>query len=233
MSLNILIGRKKECRLISDLINRRKDIIVFGEEGVGKTAIIRKLLAERRTETLLYSEQSKTLKEALLSLIAFSAGPKKLMQKKSILALKKMCYGILDKNPGYVVFDHITWIEPRFYGFLTYIRDKDLPLMIVSRGVNKKNIGQLWRSSYTFEKVEITNLDKAKAEEVISHYIAGLCLKLAHGNDFKREVFNISKGNPKIIKQLCFLARDEKYHAKGYADVKLMDLDRRISEATI
>jgi hypothetical protein len=49
--------------------------------------------------------------------------------------------------------------------------------------------------------------------------------------DFKKEVFNVSKGNPKIIKELCCLAQDEKYGARGSMDVKLMDLDRRIKDA--
>lgn len=223
----ILIGREKECALIRELTERRNDIIIFGAAGVGKTSIIRKLIAERESKTFLYSERGGTLKEALLGLIAFSDRSSKGSEKKSILALKKICYGILDNHAGYVVFDYVDWVEPRFYGFLTYIRDKDLPLMIVSRGVNKKNIGQLWRSLYTFEQVEITNFDKAKTEELIRHYAARLRLKIAE-SAFRQDVFQISNGNPAIVKQLCMLAKDEKYYAKGYPDVKLMDLDRRI-----
>jgi hypothetical protein len=224
----ILIGREKECALIRKLTERRNDIIIFGAAGVGKTSIIRKLIAERGADGFLYSKSGATLKEALLGLIAFSGDPSKDGEKKSILALKKICYGILDSHAGYVVFDHVDWIEPRFYGFLSYIRDKDLPLMIVSRGVDKKHIGQLWRSSYTFEKVEMTNLDKSNTEQLIRRRVSALCLQIADMSAFMREVFRISSGNPGIVKQLCMLAKDEKYYAKGYPDVKLMDLDRRI-----
>ena len=229
---SILIGRETECMVIKELMARKKDIMILGEEGVGKSAIINKLLSERDRENFLYSSQSKTLKEALISLIEFRAGSKKNIQNKTTLTLKKIGYEILDQHTGYVVFDHISWIEPRFYGFLIYIMNKKLPLIILARGMEKTNIGQLWRASYTFEKVEITTLDKSRADELIRHYITSLCLKVIEESEFNRKVFNFSKGNPKIIKQLCFLTRDEKYHAKGYPDVKLMDLDRRISQAT-
>jgi hypothetical protein len=228
----ILIGREQECALIRALVKRKTDIIVFGEAGVGKSSIIRKLVAESGVDCFLYSERGATLKEGLLGLIAFKGRLSKGGEKKSTLALKKICYGILESHSGYVVFDHVGWIEPRFYGFLTYTRDQDLPVMIVSRGVNKENIGQLWRSLYTFEQVEITNLDKARTEEMIKHYAARLRLNMADG-PFRQDVFRVSNGNPAIVKRLCMLAKDKKYYTKGYPDVKLMDLDRRINESTI
>jgi Holliday junction resolvasome RuvABC ATP-dependent DNA helicase subunit len=84
---------------------------------------------------------------------------------------------------------------------------------------------------YDFAKLEIKNLDPTKAGQLIDHYASTFDLKIDAPTDFKKEVFKISKGTPKIINQLCQLARDQKYRAKGYMDVKLMDLDRRISNA--
>lgn len=207
-------------------MDQRKSIIILGEAGVGKTAIITNVLSERGTRNILYSKGSATLKESLINLTLFSVGRK--IRRLNTLALKKICYGILDKKPEYLIFDHVAWVEPRYYGFLTYLMEKELPLVILTQRPDKKNIGHLWMALYNFERVEITNLDRPKTDELVSHYIQSFGLKLTQDDDFQREVFNISKGNPKIIRQLCSLAQDEKYRAKGYIDVRLMDLDRRI-----
>ena len=61
-------------------------------------------------------------------------------------------------------------------------------------------------------------------------YYCPNCWQDFWNENFKKEVFNVSKGNPKMIKQLCFLARDSRYQKENVFDVRLMDLDRRISE---
>jgi integrase/recombinase XerD len=226
----MLIGREQECRLLKELMRQRKNILILGPEGVGKTAIVDHALADGHIKNGLHSKSSTTLKETLVNMIQSSQGSKDL-QKKNILSLKKIYYQLLDQSPEYVVLDHVAWVEPRFYGFLTYVKEQKIPSIIVTRKADKKNVGHLWMGLYDFEKVEIKNLDEAKTGQLIDYYAESFDLQLAAAADFKKEVFTVSKGNPKIIKELCRLARDEKYRAKGYADVKLMDLDRRIKSS--
>lgn len=230
MGSSLLIGREQECRLLDELMRRRKNIFVLGEEGVGKTAIVGNVLAACAMKNVLYSKRSPTLKETMVNMIESVRGGKDL-QKKNILSLKKICYQLLDENPKYAVLDHIEWVEPKFYGFLTYLVERKLPFVIVTRRPDKKSIGHLWMGLYDFEKLEIKNFDQAKAGELIDYYASRLDLKIAAAVDFKKEVFHVSKGNPKIIKELCCLAHDEKYRAKGHMDVRLMDWDRRMNSA--
>jgi hypothetical protein len=230
MNSTVLIGREQECRLLDELMWQRKNILVFGGEGVGKTAIVDKLTATGVVKNILYSRYSATLRETMVNMIE-SVRSGKDLQDKNILSLKKMCYQLLDESPAYAVFDHIEWVGPKFYGFLIYLIERKLPLMIVTRRLDKKNIGRLWMGLYDFEKVEIKNLDLMISGQLIDHYASTLGLKIDAPGEFKKQVFKISEGNPKIISQLCRLARDEKYRAKGYMDVKLMDLDRRINNA--
>lgn len=217
MRSSLLIGRERECRLL-------------GEEGVGKTAIVDNVLAVRTVKNVLYSMRCTTLKETLVNMVE-SAGGGKDLQKKNILSLKKICYQLLDERPDYAVLDHVTWVEPKFYRFLTYLIERKLSFVIVTRRPDKKSIGHLWMGLYDFEKLEIKKLDRPNADQLIDHYASSLDLKIAAAVDFKKEVFNISKGNPKVIKELCCLAQNKKYRAKGDMDVKLMDLDRRMNSA--
>ncbi len=131
----------------------------------------------------------------------------------------------------YVVLDHIAWVEPKFYGFLTYLKERSIPFVIVTRRPDKKNIGHLWMSLYDYQTLEVKNLDQTKTSQLIDDYASGLDLKIDAVSDFKKDVFKLSQGNPKIIRELCRLAQEEKYRSKGYVDVKLMDLDRRIESA--
>jgi len=228
---DILIGREKECAAISGLISQKKSIIIFGPEGVGKTTIINKVLSNLVALNSFYSPISKTLKESLLNFMEYGASDKKIIQKADILGLKKLFYKILaKKNPEYIIFDQIESVEPKFYSFFVYLMEAKIPLIVLSRGLQKQDIGHLRISLFSFEKVEISNLDKPTADILIDYFIKEFGIKITKDVDFKKQIFHFSKGNPKIIQGLCFLARDVKYQKSDGLDVKLMDLDRRISE---
>jgi len=226
-----IIGREKECAAITNFINQRRSIIVFGPEGVGKTAILTKALTGFPELNKICSLESKTFKESLLNFMASAPFSKKTVNEANILALKKLFYEILANNkPEYIIFDHIASVEPKFYSFFVYLLEAKIPLIVLSRGLEKKEIGHLRMSSFNFEKVEISNFDRPTADILIDHFIHEFGIKITKEADFKKEVYRFSKGNPKIIKGLCFLARDVKYQKNDAIDVKLMDLDRRISE---
>jgi hypothetical protein len=227
----MLIGREHECRRLSDLIRDREHVLVLGEDGVGKSAIINHTLEDGVLKNFLYSKHSTTLKEALVNLVGVAAGGKDLA-KQNIVSLKKTCYRLLDKDPEYAVFDHVAWVERKFYAFLTYLKERNIPLIIATRQPGKKNVGHLWMGLYDFEILEVKNLDLTKTGQLVDAYSSSLDLKIDAPTDFKKDVFKISAGNPKVIKHLCRLARDEKYRAKGYIDVRLIDLDRRIHAST-
>jgi hypothetical protein len=227
MMTAMLIGREQECRLLDELIRQRKNILIVGPEGVGKSAIVDHALANGAVKNILYSKSSATLKETLANMAEFALGSKNLHQK-NILSLKKICYRLLEASPDYAVLDHMVWVEPKFYGFLTYLKEQKIAFIIVTRSSDKKDIGHLWMGLYDFERIEIKNLDHAGTEQLIDDCAQSFDLKLHEATNFKNEVFTISKGNPTIIKELCRLAREEKYRARGPIDVKLIDLDRRI-----
>jgi len=226
-----IIAREKECAIITNFINQRQSIIIFGPEGVGKTAVLNEVLTSFPGLNKIISQESKTLKESLLNFMASASFGKKIVNKANILALKKLFYEILAKNkPEYIIFDHIERVEPKFYSFFEYLIEAKIPLIVLSRGLGKKEIGHLRMSSFNFEKIEISNFDRPNTDIIIGYFIKEFGIKITKEADFKKEIFHFSKGNPKIIKGLCFLARDVKYQKSGGLDVKLMNLDRRIGE---
>ena len=202
----MLIGREPECRLLNELMRERKNILILGPEGVGKSAIVEHVLADGPAKNVFYSKRSTSLKETLVNMVEFAIGSKNLKQK-NILNLKKICYQLLEARPDYAVLDHVVWVEPKLYGFLTYLKELKITFVIVTRTQDKKNIGHLWMGLYDFEKLEIKNLNQAHAAQLIDHYASSFNLKVDTVTDFKKEVFKISEGNPKIIASFAALRK--------------------------
>jgi hypothetical protein len=184
----MFIGREQECRRLDELVRRRSNVLVLREEGVGKSAIIHRAISDGVFKHFLYSRQSATLKETLVYLVGAAVGGKELA-KKNILTLKKACYQLLNERPEYAVFDHVARVERRFYAFLTYLRERDLPLVVVARQLGKDNLGHLWTGLYDFEVLEIKNFDASKSAQLVDHYIAKLNLEIDDPADFKKEIF--------------------------------------------
>lgn len=230
---DILIDREKECTKIVDLINQSRNIIIFGSEGVGKTVILNKVLSGLTGLSRLFSSESRTLKGALINLLAGDFRDKKALEDKNLLALKKIFYGVLSKEkPKYVIFDHIEEIEGKFYSFLVYLMEAKVSLILISRSLENKGAGYLFLSSFNFEKVEISNMDRTAADALIEYFIKEFGIKISQTEEFKKKIFHFSQGNPKVIKELCSLAKEVRYQKSEGLDVKLMDLDRRISIVT-
>lgn len=227
MTLDLLIGRGDERRALNELIQQRKSVLILGDEGVGKSALLEDALANSGIKNILYSKRSTTLKETLVNLLQ-SATNLAHLPKQNILALKKNCYQLLAARPEYVVLDHIVWVEPKFYAFLTFIKEQKFPFILATRKTGKKNVGHLWMGLYDFALLEVQNLDQASTAALVDYY-SRFDLKLGADANFKKEVFKLSRGNPKVIKDLCWLAQNEKYRSKGYIDLQLVDLDRRIN----
>jgi len=213
-------------------MDKKRNIIMFGEEGSGKSAIVQRILREQSNKNNLYVQENGTLRLTLVGIVTGRLQEKNIaIDSLNILALKKKCYEIINKNPDYIVLDRMGRAEPKHYAFLMYLLEKGIPLLVISRGLDKKSIGHLRMVLYDFEKVEIKNFDRAVSSNLIDYFMKEFGIKVTKEAEFKQAIFNYSKGNPKIIKALCFLARDVKYQKNGSLDVKLMDLDRRISEA--
>jgi len=228
MPVNIFVDRQKEIQVITDLMRHRKNIIIFGQEGVGKTSIIQEVMNSVGIDRILYSPQSRTLKEALISLVLSDSGVHENINEKNILALRKALYPILDQKPDYIIFDHIDRVEPKYYSFFEYLIERELPLIIIAKGIDKKNMGHLRLVLHNFEKLEISNFDRLRSDVLVDRYVNEFNIKVTQLDNLKKGVFHFSNGNPKITRQLCSLAKDTKYQKKGFVDVKLMDLDRRI-----
>ena len=230
----VLFGREKECQFITGLMNVGKNIIIYGEEGTGKSAIIHEIVNRREeVENVLYSRSSKTLKESLINPILFHDKGNKNSTNMNISMLRKVFFRMLNREkPAYIIFDHVELVTPRLYSFFLYVMDKKIPLIMISRGIRKKDIDHLRMILFDFIKVEIKNLEKSATDKLVDYFVKEFNIKVNHTDDFRKDIYKFSGGSPKIVKELCFMAKDAKYHSCGNCNVRLIDLDHRIGKAT-
>ncbi|MCF6149695.1 MAG: ATP-binding protein [Candidatus Kuenenia sp.] len=153
-----MFAREEELRLIKSVMDCGKNIIIYGEEGTGKSAVIHEIISRRKSGKVLYSHCSKTLKESLINPILFYSNEAKKINNKNIPMLRKIFFAMLDEiAPEYIIFDHVELVKPKLYSFFLYLMDKKIPLIIISRGIKKKDIDHLRMVLFDFEKMEMTN----------------------------------------------------------------------------
>jgi AAA+ ATPase superfamily predicted ATPase len=224
MEQPIFLGRKKELKQINRLMQRKRNIIIWGAKGEGKTTIIQKVLTNRKGTSIPYASDSHTLKTAMGDLLQRD------VQLYNMLTLRKEFYKFLQGNYPYIVFDHIVSVGPRYFSFFEYLLTQDVPFIVLSRGTTRKDLHPLGFLTLYADLVEVTNFPKCDADSFVFYYVRTLNLAVQDKQEFADEVFRLSSGNPAIIQQLCFLSKDVKYFQGGSLNLGLVDLDRRIEE---
>ena len=224
MDLSIFIGRKNELKQINRLMQRKRNIIIWGAKCVVKTTIIHKILTDRKGAAIPYASDSHTLKTAMGDLLQRD------VQLYNMLTLRKQFYKFLKGKFPYIVFDHVVSVGPRYFSFFEYLLTQDVPFIFLSRGSQREDLHPLGFLTLYAELVEISDFQRSDADNLVSYYVRTLNLAVQNKQGFSDEVFRLSAGNPAIIQQLCNLSKDVKYLQGGTLNLGLADLDRRIEE---
>jgi hypothetical protein len=192
-----LIGRDKELALVSN----GRNLVITGPEGAGKTALVRAALPDA-----VYCANSSTLKNACESL-GFCA-PDNVQRKRLLLRSTARCF----------VFDHLQHVTPKLLSLLEVLRESHR-LVLVTRSLLWPLKTMLWG----FDQLELRNLPERDARRLIEAEIKRLQLNVPP--KFTREVWRLSRGNPRHILELCAQAGKQ-----PYVSADLLDLDRRIGK---
>ena len=222
----MLIGRDKEVEEIVHSVSQRKNLFLFGEENVGKSFIVEHVLYKSGGKGILYSDNCSTLKT---SLAGFLKGDydSSFLSCRNITSLRKLFYKKVHKEKPYLIFDHMGSVGPMFCSYLENLLDEH-PALFIARSADPGEIGDLSLLLYSFAKLEIHNLNRKHAFELITHFIESYCLVIDKADYFRKEVFRLSGGNPSAIREICQYARKDEYKVGKEIKFKLLNLDRKI-----
>lgn len=222
-----IIGRESALQTVLDCARRRKHLAVFGAEGVGKTALLENAI--RELPEAIFCSDTSTLNSACDALLAPLGLPSsltnKLQRKRAILQTvrgRRLCF----------FFDHVCWVAPQLLSFLDILRESHT-LIIAARSLASADAGHLREILWDFEKLELRNLEEADARKLIRLQIEQRTLELPNPQQFERDVLRLSRGNPRIIVELCEQASKGHYVFGNHLSSSLLDLDRRINQLRI
>ncbi len=222
----MLIGRDKEVEKIADVVSQRKNLFLSGPESVGKTFIVKHVLEEMGGRVILYSENCSTLKTSLTGFLKDDYDPA-FLSSQNISSLRKLFYKKIHKERSYLIFDHMGSVGPKFFSYLENLLDEH-PALFMARSTDPKEIGDLSLLMFSFDKLEVHNLNRKHAFELISHFIESFGLVIDKADFFRKEVFRLSNGNPSAIREICHYAGKDEYKVGKEIKFRLLNLDRKI-----
>jgi hypothetical protein len=219
-----LVGRDKELFAVREHLRTGKNLVVFGAEGIGKTALITE--AVRDTPDALQCADSGTLKSACESLLAqlnlTVPEADNIVRKRAILkatAGKNCCF----------VFDHVGWVSPKLLSFLENVRESH-SMIVVTRSIAWSEMGHLRMLLWDFDQLELEPLSREAMREVLRVQMKQLQLRVPDRNHFEADVLRIADHNLHVLTGLCQQAASGKYVFGKHLSTQLLDLDRRIKE---
>jgi len=222
----VLIGRVKEVEGIVDAVSQRKNLFLFGPESVGKTFTVKHVLDETGGNGLLYSDNCSTIKTSLAGFLKGDYDPT-FLSCQNLLSLRKLFYKKVQKEKPYLIFDHMGRVGPKFFSYLENLLDEHSALFI-ARSSDPGEIGDLSLLLYSFDKLEIHNLNRKHAFELITHCIESFGLLIDKVDYFRKEVYRLSSGNPSAIMEICQYAGKDEYKVGKEIKFRLLNLDRKI-----
>ena len=222
----MLIGRAKEVREIVDAISQRKNLFLFGQESVGKTSIIKHVLDKTGDKGILYSDNCSTIKASLAGFLKDDYDPT-FLSIQNISSLRKLFYKKIHKEKPYLIFDLMGSVGPKFFSYLENLLDEH-PALFIARSPDPKEIGDLSLLLFSFDKLEIHNLNRKYAFELITYLIESFGLVIDKADFFRKEVFRLSDGNPSAIREICQYAGRDEYKVGSEIKFRLLNLDRKI-----
>ncbi len=219
-----LIGRDRELALVREHLRMRRNLVVFGKEGVGKTALVCEAI--HGVAGVLYCADSTTLKTACESLL----GQLKLtvpeadnvVRKRAILKAtksKQRCF----------VFDRVGWVSPKLLSFLESVHETH-SVILVTRSIAWSEMGHLKMLLWDFDKCELAPLSQAMMLKLLRTQIKQLNLRVPDPEQFEADMLRIAGHNLHVLIQLCQNAANGKYVLGKHLSTQLLDLDRRIKE---
>lgn len=218
--LQVHIGRKEEIARIIDLAQKKVNILLLGEQGLGKTHLTKNLTANGRLGKVLRIDDMTAIKGTLAGLVlTLFKGDKdkikdllygtdtdveKIITKESIKRLCELLVRTTAQHEYTIVIDDATRITPLGISTLEKLNDH-FHLIIAARRIKYNQVSFL----SNFEKIELTGLARPEAVELITRASQDFTDRIADWEAYKNHVWRATNGNPKFILELVERFRRE------------------------
>ncbi|GAB4413392.1 MAG: hypothetical protein OHK0032_09450 [Thermodesulfovibrionales bacterium] len=257
-SPDFIIGRDKELQTIIAHIMDRKSLHIYGTEGAGKSALLDMIYNKFKEldDALIqiYCRNSRTLREIILNMSGFLLGYFKNLKsvekfknvndikdltdirKLNTSKLKNIIFAYISKGRFCVILDHLEHVTPKINSFLTALCENAL-VITASRQIweitDYSFKGRLDYCLYLTPKLRIENLKRKDAFVFMEYLYDTLNIKVLNKPQMFNDIFRVTNGNPKMIKEIFERSNEPEYFKDGVLNLKLILLDGRIDKIGI
>jgi hypothetical protein len=217
-------GREPEVKQLRALFAERKNVVLIGPAGIGKSALLSQM--KLHSSLLICEDTSKLSRicDALERQLGWTH------VRLNVIERKNRLIQYIERRGQPVAFDQISQTPPRIARFMAHL-SQHVPVWIVCRSELPHDIGRVWEYLAGFVRVHVGPLTRTESQLLVRQAVENGAIQkdaLQHLPLLHR----ISHGNPRILENLFveMAARDYKMGTSfGRA---LLDLDRRIGELT-
>ncbi|MGD0225993.1 MAG: ATP-binding protein [Terriglobia bacterium] len=248
-----MIDRKAESLRLHQAIRKRESLLICGPAGVGKTALISKVLAElpgvmarsvifvdgviglrpflRALLHNLHAAEDSTLRKQLRAEGVGQEGFKKWLKSQRTSRLKGVVYRSMQIASYWVFLDHV---PPLTLAVAKVVRElvwmRNTPVYLVTRGSGLEEVGHVANTYWgEHQRLILGPLHESAARELLESCIRRFDLARLKLDDFRDAVLSMSGCNPGVLVRMCELAAEPRYHFDSRIKTRLIHIDYLMS----
>lgn len=232
------IERVAELHHLQERLRLRKSMLLFGEQGVGKTRLLQQIA--RDSKDVLYVARGHAPREFLTDLVesqdratGLKAKRSRNLQTMSVIALRGVAESALEDGRKILVIDHVQSPSPALSSMIKEMNYYGrTPIIFAARSPHMEDIGLL-RSLCTdkSERLELKNWPEPVALEFANRCVVDSQLSAENMQSFLHELVEMSHGNPGAIVAMVEMARLPQYRVGNQIKVHVLYLDFRMKGA--
>jgi energy-coupling factor transporter ATP-binding protein EcfA2 len=249
----LLIDRKAESLRLHQAIRDRESLLICGPAGVGKTALISKVLAELPEDTAravilvdspsglqpllrtllqnLHEAGDAALRKQLRAEGAGTGGFKCWLKNQRTSRLKGAVYRSMQMGRYWIFLDHVPPLTPAMAKVMReLVWMRNTPVYLAARGSGPEEVGHAVSTYWgEHQQLALGPLRELAARELLESCIQRFGLAHLNLDEFRKAVLSMSGCNPGVLVKMCELAADSRYQSDSRIKTRLIHIDYLMS----
>ncbi len=245
----VFVDREAEAQCLHAAIRKRESLLIGGPAGIGKTALVLKILDELSvdsTQSFLYFSNIGGLHELLRRIAQRLFEVKDItlrrqfhvdgvnkstfkawLNAQSASRLKGALYPAVENRLYWIFLDHFLALTDAMAKVMKeLVRMRNTPVYLLARGFTERENGHVaeiyWNDQ---QRLTLTPLSKKAATELIEHCVNHYGLLNLNLDGFRNEILRLSGQIPGAIVKMCELAAEPRYQFGNRIKTKLLHID--------